>query len=73
MNTSVDKLKHAYQKGHMDAFQTKIQSIDSIYVDGISITIGGNHKLVVMYTCIQNHRMSSSSHKRLWNLLFVKV
>ena len=36
----------AYQKGNMDAFQSKIQSIDGNYVDGISITIGSPRKHV---------------------------
>ena len=39
----------AYQKGNMDAFQSKIQSIDGRYVDGISITIGSPRKHVWTY------------------------
>ena len=39
----------AYQKGNMDAFQSKIQSIDGKYVDGISITIGSPRKHVWTY------------------------
>ena len=39
----------AYQKGHMDAFQTTIQSIDGNYVEGISITIGSPRKHVWTY------------------------
>ena len=40
MTTFVDKLKHIYRKGHMNAFHTASSSIDSQYVDGISITMG---------------------------------
>ena len=39
----------AYQKGSPDAFCKKIQSIDGIYVDGISITLGSPHKHVWTY------------------------
>ena len=39
----------AYQKGSPDAFYTKLQSIDGIYVDGISITLGSPRKHVWTY------------------------
>ena len=39
----------AYQKGSTDAFETKIQSIDGTYVDGISITLGSPRKHVWTY------------------------
>ena len=39
----------AYQKGSTDAFETKIQSIDDTYVDGISITLGSPRKHVWTY------------------------
>ena len=39
----------AYQKGNMDAFRSKIQSIDGTYVEGISITIGSPRKHVWTY------------------------
>ena len=39
----------AYQKGSPDAFESKIQSIDGIYVDGISITLGSPRKHVWTY------------------------
>ena len=39
----------AYQKGSPDAFETKIQSIDGIYVDGVSITLGSPRKHVWTY------------------------
>jgi len=39
----------AYQKGSTDAFETKIQSIDGVYVDGISITLGSPRKHVWTY------------------------
>jgi len=39
----------AYQKGSPDAFQSKIQSIDGMYVDGISITLGSPRKHVWTY------------------------
>ena len=39
----------AYQKGSTDAFASKIQSIDGIYVDGISITLGSPRKHVWTY------------------------
>ena len=38
-----------YQVSSMDAFQSKIQSIDGSYVDGISITIGSPRKHVWTY------------------------
>ena len=38
-----------YQKGTLDAFVHKIQSIDGIYVDGISITLGSPRKHVWTY------------------------
>ena len=39
----------AYQIGSPDAFQSKIQSIDGKYVDGISITLGSPRKHVWTY------------------------
>ena len=39
----------AYQKGHMDAFDAESPSIDSQYVEGISITIGSPRKHVWTY------------------------
>ena len=39
----------AYQKGSIDAFYTKIQSIDGVYVEGISITLGSPRKHVWTY------------------------
>ena len=39
----------AYQQGSTDEFQTKLQSIDGINVDGISITLGSPHKHVWIY------------------------
>jgi len=39
----------AYQKGSPDAFQSKIQSIDGVYVEGISITLGSPRKHVWTY------------------------
>ena len=39
----------AYEKGHMDAFHTASSSIDSQYVDGISITMGAPRKYVWTY------------------------
>ena len=39
----------AYQKGSPDGFSTKLQSIDGIYVDGISITLGSPRKHVWTY------------------------
>ena len=38
-----------YQKGHTDAFQTRLQSTDDAYVDGISITLGSPRKHVWTY------------------------
>ena len=38
-----------YQKGTMDAFHSRLQSVDTIYVDGISITIGSPRKHVWTY------------------------
>ena len=39
----------AYQKGSTDAFRPTVQSIDGIYVDGISITLGSPRKHVWTY------------------------
>ena len=39
----------AYQKGHMDAFDAEIPSIDGQYVEGLSITIGSPRKHVWTY------------------------
>ena len=39
----------AYQKGSPNAFSTKIQSIDGIYVEGLSITLGSPRKHVWTY------------------------
>ena len=39
----------AYQKGDTNAFRTKLSSIDGIYVDGISITLGSPRKHVWTY------------------------
>ena len=39
----------AYQKGSTDAFESKLQTIDGIYVDGISITLGSPRKHVWTY------------------------
>ena len=39
----------AYQKGHTDAFKTISTSIDNVYVDGISITLGSPRKHVWTY------------------------
>jgi len=39
----------AYQKGSTDAFQPRIQSIDGVYVEGISITLGSPCKHVWTY------------------------
>ena len=39
----------AYQKGSTDAFESNTQSIDGIYVDGISITLGSPRKHVWTY------------------------
>ena len=39
----------AYQKGSPDAFTSKKQSIDAVYVDGISITLGSPRKHVWTY------------------------
>jgi len=39
----------AYQKGTTDAYQHRIQSIDGIYVDDISITLGSPRKHVWTY------------------------
>ena len=38
-----------YQKGSTDAYQSKTQSIDAAYVDGISITLGSPRKHVWTY------------------------
>jgi len=38
-----------YQKGHTNAYQSRLQSIDKAYVDGISITIGSPRKHVWTY------------------------
>ncbi|XP_065890626.1 uncharacterized protein [Dysidea avara] len=38
-----------YQKGSTDAYQSKMQSIDGAYVDGISITLGSPRKHVWTY------------------------
>ena len=49
----------AYQKGHLDAFYGESPSIDSQYVDGISITIGLPRKHVWTYAAglsdLQSH------------------
>ena len=39
----------AYQKGSTDAFRPTVQSIDGVYVDGISITLGSPRKHVWTY------------------------
>ena len=39
----------AFQKGSTDAYYTKTQSIDDVYVDGISITVGSPRKHVWTY------------------------
>ena len=39
-----------YQKGGVDAFQVKMESIDAAYVNGISITLGSPRKHVWTYT-----------------------
>ena len=39
----------AYQKGDTNAFSSKLSSVDSIYVDGISITLGSPRKHVWTY------------------------
>ena len=39
----------AYQKGAPDAFNTQKQSVDDVYVDGISITLGSPRKHVWTY------------------------
>ena len=39
----------AYQKGHMDAFYADSPSIDDVYLDGISITMGSPRKHVWTY------------------------
>ena len=39
----------AYQKGSTNAFYTKLSSIDDLYVDGISITLGSPRKHVWTY------------------------
>ena len=39
----------AYQKGNVNAFQSRKQSTDDYYVDGISITLGSPHKHVWTY------------------------
>ena len=39
----------AYQKGTTDAFRPTVQSIDGVYVDGISITLGSPRKHVWTY------------------------
>ena len=42
----------AYQFGHLDAFYTSIDDIDSYYVDGISITYGNNpRRHIWTYAC----------------------
>ena len=46
MNTSVDKPKLI---GDTNAFYTKLSSIDDLYVDGISITLGSPRKHVWTY------------------------
>ena len=38
-----------YQKGNPNGFQSKLQSIDGLYVDGISITLGSPRKHVWTY------------------------
>ena len=38
-----------YQKGHTNAYQHRLQSIDDTYVDGISITLGSPRKHVWTY------------------------
>ena len=48
MDTFVDKLK-VYQKGTPDGFIPNSQSVDGIYVDGVSITLGLPHKYVWTY------------------------
>ena len=39
----------SYQKGAPDVFSVSVQSIDEVYVDGISITLGSPHKHVWTY------------------------
>ena len=52
----------AYQKGSMDAFNAKGPSIDSQYVDGISITIGLPRKHVWTYVVGLNDNQDSPSY-----------
>ena len=47
-NKIFGKLK-GYQKGAVDAFRDSSYSLDSSYVDGVSITLGSPHKHVCTY------------------------
>ena len=47
-NFSICGQAKAYQKGHTDAFHTTV-SIDNVYVEGISITLGSPRKHVWTY------------------------
>ena len=48
----------AYQKGDTNAFLAKLSSIDGVYVDGISITLGSPRKYVWTYASGLSHDYS---------------
>ena len=50
----------SYQKGIPDAFAAKVQSIDQVYVDGISITLGSPRKHVWTYAISQSDSVNTS-------------